>query len=109
MMDEVGVRVTRDVRPFWGRVTIVESPVDQEQTPSGLIVPLGMDSGEKSDPVARRGIVKALEPHVFDEGTSSRDEADLLTPGTVVYFRRATRLVGDVLIVEFSDILAFEP
>lgn len=104
----LGVGSARDVRPYWGRVTVVESPLDEEETAGGLIVPRSALASAGDDPQARRGIVKAVSGDLYEEGSQWRVEADRLAPGMVVYFRYATRIQGDVLTVEFNDILAVE-
>jgi hypothetical protein len=96
--------------PFWGRITVVESVVDAEQTPSGLIVPPAAFAGSVDDgKPARRGIVKAIDADIFREGTAERACADKITPGVLVYFRNPKRLHGELLAVDLADILAYEP
>ena len=50
---------TARLRPFWGRVMVIPSNLDQEERPSGLIVPLTGDY----TPV-KRGIVEIGRAHV---------------------------------------------
>lgn len=98
------------ILPFWGRVTIVESPIDEEETTSGLVIPRSaLASGAPDDgPVARRGIVQSVEFDIYHEGEPARIAAEKLTPGMVVYFRKPTRIGADLLAVEFNDVLAYE-
>lgn len=96
--------------PFWGRISVIESPLDEEETTSGIVLPAGALAGEKDDgEPARRGIVQAIDAEIFREDSNERNCADRLSPGTVVYFRNPKRLRGDLLAVDLSDILAYEP
>lgn len=96
--------------PFWGRITVVESPLDEEETKSGIVVPAGALAGEPDDgEPARRGIVQAMDAEIFREGTPERTCAEKLAVGNVVYFRNPVRLRGDLLSVGLQDVLAVEP
>lgn len=100
-----GATVMMDkLRPFWGRVMLVESHVDEEQLKSGLIVPISDITSDLS-----RGVVQHIDK-VWHEATSASESsalADALVPGTVVYYRNGWK-IGDVIVVEMSDIIAIE-
>ena len=92
------------LRPHWGHVTVLESPVDEEQRASGLIVPL---NHQRHGEALQRGIV--LHCSEYDQWGRPHEEDDghgLLEQGTVVYFREGHR-VGDVIVVNRSDVLAY--
>jgi co-chaperonin GroES (HSP10) len=95
--------VGQRVRPFWGRVAIMESPVDQEQRPSGLIVPL---KHEEIEETCRRGVVLHIDQR-YHELDGWGVYAQQIDAGTVVYFTKGVR-VGDTWIVDISDVLAYE-
>lgn len=96
--------VAKQIRPFWGRVSVVESPVDESERASGLIVPHSFDG----DDSVKRGVVIAIDL-VWDENTPGRAMADVLVPGTPVYFQDGAGIrIRDVLILEINHILAFE-
>ena len=88
------------VHPFWGRVSVIESPVDETQQPSGLILPWAAD--EKH---LLRGVVTGNDP-TYDSDDSYR-YSDVLKPGVIVWYTHGVR-VRDVVIVNASDIYAFE-
>lgn len=90
----------KQLRPFWGRVTVMESPVDEEQRQSGLVVPIAFDG----DDGMKRGVV--LDVHAKGPGLLE-DAAEILTSGTVVYYRGGVR-IGDVVVVELGDVVAYE-
>jgi hypothetical protein len=95
---------TRTLVPFWGRVTVLPSPVDEEQLPSGLIVPIRHD---ESRDVCDRGIVLAVDQTYHDLSGPWAEYALRLTPGIVVHFRRGVR-IGEAVVVDIDDILAYE-
>jgi hypothetical protein len=98
-MPEEQTLTMRDVRPFWGRATLMESPVDDAQRPSGLIVPMGKDAG--SD--VKRGVLLHIDEH-WDE---SQLVSDQLKPGMAVFYRGGVS-IADVIVVEMNEILAYE-
>lgn len=100
----MSVVVGQRLRPFWGRVSVMDSPVDEEQTASGLIVPLRHE--EMKDEVARRGVVLHID-QTYQDLSGWGDYARRLEPGTVVYFREGKK-IGDCWIVDIDDILAYE-
>lgn len=91
----------RNVRPFWGRVTVLESPVDEEQRESGLIVPIQDARGD----TCKRGIIREIDGSWDDP--RGRAMAELIGPGTPVYYRGGEK-IGDLIILELQDILAYE-
>lgn len=87
------------VQPFWGRVAVAPSPVDETQLPSGLVVPDKFDG----DSGVERGVVAAVD-RLNVEHAESMEE---LTEGTVVWYRNGVR-IRDVVIVDRADVLAYE-
>lgn len=87
----------KEIRPFWNRVTVMESPVDEMQAASGIILPFG-DDGSRA---WRRGIVvnAALDNFTDTDGQ--------LTPGTVVYWTGGFQIM-DVWVVDTENVLAYE-
>lgn len=96
----------RQLRPFWGRVTVLESPVDEEERESGLIVPLLAVQGEKVDPV-HRGVVLHIDQTYHDTEGHWNAYARQINSGTVVYFKDGRRIL-DTWVVDIADVLAFE-
>lgn len=94
----------KQIRPFWGRVAIMESPVDETERPSGLIVPMRHEG--QTDPLTR-GVVLRVDQGYHDKGGEWADYVQLIDQGTVVYFRNGVKL-EDIWIVDVSDILAYE-
>lgn len=94
----------RRVRPFWGRVSVMPSPVDEEELPSGLVLPLRHEGGKE----LVRGVVERV-----DENWSHPDmqaAADQLKPGTVVYYQESDELprIRGLVILKVSDVFAVE-
>lgn len=91
----------KKLRPFYGRVAVMDSPVDEEQRGSGLIVPV---KGEGF----QRGVVLEYDSLGEDNAyTTAVIDAGVLVPGTVIFYRSGVR-IGDVTVVELSEILAYE-
>lgn len=84
------------LRPFWGRVTVLPSPVDEVERESGVIVPLGREHSDYD-----RGIVL----HVATCGIMA-DALDILQEGMVVYYEHGAT-IGDVIVVNISDVVAY--
>jgi hypothetical protein len=98
-MTEVREIVMREIRPFWGRVTVIESPLDEAQRESGLILPItGIE--------LKRGIVLSID-HVWDEHLPGYPVGETLPEGTPVYYRAGIK-IGDVVVVDLNDVLAYE-
>lgn len=94
------------VRPFWGRILVIDSPVDEEQLQSGLIVPI--QSKEYS--ALTRAVVIQHDPHYIDhEDTLGYPHITVLPLGTVVwYLTDLGKRIGDVVVLDVDDIWAFE-
>jgi co-chaperonin GroES (HSP10) len=91
------------LRPFWGRVTVQESPVDETETPSGLVLPLKHEGDD--------GLVRGIVLHCSDSSLNGLtcDAAAVLSRGTVVYYRaKAGMKISGVVILDFADVLAYE-
>lgn len=96
-------RVALALRPFWGRVTVSESTVDETETPSGLVLPMKHEDDD--------GILRGVVLHCSDRnpGGLTCDAADHLLPGTVVYYSAMAALrVAGVTILHHADVLAYE-
>lgn len=99
----MSTRVAAALRPFWGRVTVAESPVDETETDSGLVLPLR----HKDDD----GILRGMVLHCSDRspGGLTCDASDHLLPGTIVYYSAMAGLkVAGVVILHHADVLAYE-
>lgn len=86
------------VVPFWGRISVIESPVDEAERESGLIVPVKFEG----DDGVKRGVIVDTDPL-----GDANEWWERLTPGTVVYYRGGIRL-GDLVLIGIDDILALE-
>lgn len=98
MSPEPAPAMMKELRPFYARATVSPTPVDSAETASGLIVPLKFDGSAEYE----RGVLLGIAnepPHLG---------ADQLEPGMVVFYRGGVR-IGDVVIVELANILAYEP
>lgn len=95
---------TKALRPFWGRVLLIESAVDEEQRKSGLIVPLHRE-GQESE--FKRGVVYRID-QTYHELTQWGDYARQIDTGTAVFFRGGIKIGVDTWVVDIDDILAFE-
>lgn len=84
------------VRPFCNAVAVIESPVDEEQRDSGIIIPLPGDERHH----VRRGVITHL-------GSCNCEDWKLLEEGTVIYYVRGIK-INDVMIVDHDDIVAYE-
>lgn len=91
--------LAKELRPFWGRVAVLPSPVDEEERPSGLVLPLK----HEDDAGILRGVVVALD-EVYDQTRNF----ERISAGTVVYYRGGVR-IRDVVILDAAEILAYEP
>lgn len=103
MMSEKKSAVMHKTRPFYGRIMCIDSPVDESQLESGLIVPLKLD-----DSVLTRAIVIHHDKH-FTEHSSDQSYpyTDLIPVGTVIWYL-VGKVIGDVVIVDVDDIYAYE-
>jgi hypothetical protein len=90
------------VRPFWGRIAVIDSPVDETELASGLIVPVELD-----DSPLHRAVVIHHDKHYKEHAEAGYPTTELIPEGTVIYYTSGLR-VGDVTIVDADDIWAFE-
>lgn len=87
----------KNVKPFYGRVTVAESTVEEEQRQSGIVIPIRHEGSD----TFHRGVLLDVAndpPHPGGEE---------LRPGMVIYYRIGTK-IGDVIVVNLSEILAYE-
>jgi co-chaperonin GroES (HSP10) len=94
--------VMHKVRPFWGRVLVMDSPVDEEELASGLIVPVQME-----DSALTRAVVMHHDKHYLEHVEAGYPTTELIPVGTVIWYLHGQR-VGDVVIVDADDIYAYE-
>lgn len=90
------------IRPFWGRVALLPSPVDEYQRASGLVLPDHYDGSEG----IYRGVVIATDPST--EGIPGFASMESLPVGTVVWYIGGGYIVRDTVIVNPDDIIAVE-
>ncbi len=93
------------VVPFWGRVTVVESPVDESQRDSGLILPSNYREEEEVD--VRRGVVLAVDHGYWDANPHASEYVHRIDSGTVVFFTGGIR-IGDAWVIQIHEIIGFE-
>lgn len=103
-MEQTAITI-KTLRPYvgHGRATISESPVDETQRDSGLIVPLAFDG----DDGLKRGIILHV---AYDPAyPSPLDTIGGLTldSGVAVFFRRGVNIAGTI-VVELHDVIAYE-
>lgn len=91
---------THRLRPFWGRILVLPSSVDESERASGIIVPMGETLG---GPRIKRGVVLHIDPWRGEPIASAED----IVPGTVVYYRDGVQVL-DGVILERAEILAYE-
>jgi co-chaperonin GroES (HSP10) len=91
----------KTIRPFWGRVSVLPSPVEETERPSGVIVPMKFDGADD----VKRGVVLAVDDDWVEP--ERKRAAELLPPGTVVYYKGGTR-IHDVVVLGMAEIVAFE-
>jgi hypothetical protein len=89
---------THRLRPFWGRIMVLPSNLDDEARPSGLVVPLVY----RDSPV-KRGIVA----HVDRTRAEQSESIDDIEPGTVVYYVDGLRIQDCVMLLR-HEIVAYE-
>jgi len=101
----VGQKVIMErLRPFWGRIAIIESPVDETELASGLIVPIEME-----DSLLKRGVVVHHDKHYKEHSEAGYPTTELIPEGTVVYYMAAnSNRIGDIVLVDADDIWGFE-
>jgi co-chaperonin GroES (HSP10) len=91
----------KQIKPFWGRVSLIESPVEETVVHSGIVVP----SKFEGDDGIKRGIVVGIDLAGDLLGGPALAELEI---GTVVFYRGGVKLPGGVIIVEARDIYAYE-
>lgn len=91
------VQTDAQVKPFWGRVSVANTPVDEHQRDTGLILPFGSIEDHLV-----RGVVVAV-----DSAYENSTYAGVLQPGMIVWYRAGRRIL-DVTIVDFEDIYAYQ-
>jgi hypothetical protein len=96
------VHASKLVRPFWGRATVIESPVDETERQSGLIVP----HRHEGDDDVRRGVILDID-RVFDDGSAPGKSSEQIDKGMVVYFQGGVQVL-DVIVLRMDEIVAFE-
>lgn len=94
--------IMRNVRPFHGRVTVQESELEEETLASGLLVPFNSDASS-----LKRGVIVEVSGSVLTGAYDDFGGADELQPGMVVYYRSGVK-IGDVVVVDVRDIIAYE-
>jgi len=95
------------IRPFWGRVALLPSPVDEYERASGLVVPDHYDGSHESGHVGiYRGIVIAIDPNT--EAIPGFPSAEWLPVGTVCWYTSGGYTVRDTVIIAPEDIIAIE-
>lgn len=99
------VLIMGKVRPFWGRILLMDSAATEEQTASGLIVPV-----QDEDPELTRAVVVQHDPHFMDSPSGlGYPSIDIIPVGSVVWYRTELgKRVGDVVVVDPDDIWAYE-
>jgi len=100
---------THAIRPFWGRVAVIDSPVDEIETRSGLIVPVSHGHVGDDHFVPRRAIVQEIDATYGDNPPGQMVElARLLEPGTVVHYYDEGWRIGELVLILPSQIVAYE-
>lgn len=92
------------IKPFWGRVAVMDTPVDEVVRDSGLSVPIKSDDFNQP---FRRCVVASVDSDWSD--TDRKNACELIVPGTVVYIKHdaGVRII-DLYVIELGDILAYE-
>lgn len=85
------------IKPFCNSVSVLPSPVDEEQRASGIIVPISYDEGVN----VARGVI-------IDVGACHCESWESLRSGIVVYYRGYGIKVGELIIVDHDAIVAYE-
>lgn len=91
--------ILKKLRPYYGRISVLESPVDEEQRDSGLIVHIDTDHGIK------RGVVANVDRVEGDPSEEYMRER--IVEGTVVYYLGGVK-ISDLTFITSSEIIAYE-
>lgn len=94
----------KQTKPFWGRVSLIESPVEETVLRSGVVVPMKYDG----DSGVKRGVIVGLAAALHDNDGEREAEIEQIQPGTVVFYRDGVKLPDGTVVVDLPDILAFE-
>lgn len=100
--------MNRRLRPYWGRITMSDSPVDEEQTESGLIVPLKANGEDSS---LKRAVVMETHLQAWENDDTHHACVEELEPGRVVWYDSSSERVfrlGETVICWPGDIVALE-
>lgn len=84
------------IKAFCNSVTVLPSPVDENETASGIIVPLDYEGNAKIE----RGVI-------ISKGECHCEMWDRLRPGLVIFYKKGTQ-IRDVVVVFHDDIVAYE-
>jgi co-chaperonin GroES (HSP10) len=91
--------VLSGLRPYYGRIAVLPSDVDEEERPSGIIVPFELEDG------LQRGVV--LDIDILEGDLSEEYRSARISVGSVVYFHGGWK-IGDTYFIDSQDIIAFE-
>jgi hypothetical protein len=91
--------VLTGLRPYYGRIAVLESIVDEVARPSGLVVPFEMD------PNVKRGVISHVD--YVDDSEAEEYVKERLAPGVVVYYMGGVS-ISDITFVQSSEIIAYE-
>lgn len=88
--------MSKHLKPYYARITVLPTPVDEVQHENGLILPIDLTAG------VERGVVEAT--------SESHDESPWgFPPGTIVYyFLHDAVQIGEVQVVKLEDVIAYE-
>lgn len=90
------------MRPFFGRVMVMPSPVDEAQRESGLVIPMAYEG----DDGIKRGVVAGIDD-AFDEAYAEYSFHEIIPIGTVVYYTGGITIQGYVFLGG-KEIIALE-
>lgn len=85
------------IRPFCNAVTVIESPVDEQELASGIVLPIN----HSDKPDIFRGVVVA-------SGSCHCQDWEKIHNGVVIYYIKSMQLPEDLKLVFHDDILAYE-
>lgn len=88
-----------NLRPFWGRIMVIPSSVNETERRSGLIVPTEYEGDDE----VKRGVVT----HVDRWRAEPIESPDDIGPGDIVYYRGGVKVL-DTVVLERNEIYAYE-
>lgn len=98
-----------NIIPYGPRLAIVDPPADEQQTHSGLIVPASLDLERLSVGIVVNGVKPDDDPggswSLFGMAVTS---GVTIETGSLVYYTGIPFRVGDVKIINMTDVVAFE-